>query len=65
MIGSFSVRNALVRFLSQSPDNNKRRSEHNKEKERFEAFGGAVLKACFPCHAAINDSDLVFTRYAL
>lgn len=24
----------------------------------------AVLKTCFPCHAAIKDRDLVFTRYA-
>jgi hypothetical protein len=26
--------------------------------------GGAVLKTCFPCHVAIKDRDLVFTRYA-
>jgi len=24
----------------------------------------SVLKTCFPCHAAIKDRDLVFTRYA-
>ena len=24
----------------------------------------AVLKTCFPCHAAIKDRDLVFTRYS-
>ena len=24
----------------------------------------AVMKTCFPCHAAIKDRDLVFTRYA-
>jgi hypothetical protein len=24
----------------------------------------AVLKTCFPCHAAIKERDLVFTRYA-
>jgi hypothetical protein len=24
----------------------------------------AVLKTCFPCHVAIKDRDLVFTRYA-
>ena len=24
----------------------------------------AVLKTCFPCHQAIKDRDLVFTRYA-
>ena len=27
--------------------------------------GEPVLKTCFPCHAAIKDRDLVFTRYAL
>ena len=26
--------------------------------------GEAVMKTCFPCHAAIKDRDLVFTRYA-
>ena len=26
--------------------------------------GEAVLRSCFPCHAAIKDRDLVFTRYA-
>lgn len=26
--------------------------------------GAAVLKSCFPCHAAIRDRDYVFTRYA-
>jgi hypothetical protein len=26
--------------------------------------GDAVLKACFPCHAAIKDRDLVFTHYS-
>jgi hypothetical protein len=24
----------------------------------------AVLKTCFPCHAAIKERDLIFTRYA-
>jgi cytochrome P460 len=24
----------------------------------------AVLKTCFPCHQAIKDRDMVFTRYA-
>ena len=24
----------------------------------------AVLKTCFPCHQAVKDRDLVFTRYA-
>jgi len=24
----------------------------------------AVMKTCFPCHAKIQDRDLVFTRYA-
>ena len=26
--------------------------------------GEAVLKTCFPCHAAIKERDLVFTHYA-
>lgn len=49
-----------------------------KDSKKYAATGGwgyghfddgktadeAVLKACFPCHAAIKDRDFVFTRYA-
>jgi hypothetical protein len=49
-----------------------------KDAKKFVATGGwgfghfndgksadqALLKTCFPCHQAIQDRDLVFTRYA-
>jgi len=49
-----------------------------KDSKKYAATGGwgyahfndgksaevALLKACFPCHAAIKDRDYVFTRYA-
>ncbi|HXF41192.1 MAG TPA: cytochrome P460 family protein [Blastocatellia bacterium] len=49
-----------------------------KDSKKYSATGGwgfghfndgnpadeSVLKTCFPCHAAIKDRDLVFTRYA-
>jgi hypothetical protein len=49
-----------------------------KDSKKYAATGGwgyahfdggkhaetAVLKTCFPCHAAIKDRDYVFTRYA-
>jgi Cytochrome P460 len=49
-----------------------------KDSKKFASTGGwgfaqfddgkpaadSVLKTCFPCHAAIKDRDLVFTRYS-
>jgi Cytochrome P460 len=49
-----------------------------KDSKKYAATGGwgfahfddgkpaddAVLKACFPCHQAVKERDLVFTRYA-
>jgi hypothetical protein len=32
--------------------------------ENGKSASAAVLKSCFPCHAAIKDRDYVFTRYA-
>ena len=49
-----------------------------KDSKKYAATGGwgyahfndgksaevALLKTCFPCHAAIKERDYVFTRYA-
>jgi hypothetical protein len=32
--------------------------------EAGKSAADSVLKACFPCHAAIKDRDFVFTRYS-
>ena len=36
---------------------------HFNENDRTSA-DTEVLKKCFPCHQAIKDRDLVFTRYS-